>query len=193
MRDSFFYFLAILIVAALVGAALWPARHNSGPTDAEIISGGFVLEGANLQKMVAAKGTVMTYVAQGDGAPYVQLSSDIPRDIAPPSAGVFSLLGSQYEKLFGGQVLKMTISARARGPHALEQFESGYFTAGNGDSGWFRFQLTDEFKDYGFLFSPAKPSGAPSSDYFGIWPGVDGKNEQMQVRRMRIEIVPPPQ
>ena len=86
---------------------------------------------------------------------YITASSHVPRVNAQASAGIFAVLGPDYERVLGGRALSMTVSARKNRAYALDEFDMGYFTAGAGDSGWKTRKLTDVWRDYVLYFTPA--------------------------------------
>jgi len=75
----------------------------------------------------------------------------------PPSSGVFGTLGPAYEANFGGATITITVRARQSKIAPSAKMELGYFTTGVGDSGWKPFELSNEYVDYSFEFSPNPP------------------------------------
>jgi len=102
---------------------------------------------------------------------------------------VFAPLNSDYERAFAGEKLRMTITARQSRSQPLEEFDMGYFTAGAGDSGWFRRALTPDWQDYSFEFTPGLPKATADIDYFGVWPGDSAEELSMDISKMRIEVL----
>jgi len=190
MKDRFFYPLAGVVIAGIIALAFLPGKRESGPDKAKILMDGYALSGNDLTSLYASGGTDFTFTeGQGGEAAYAVLSSNLPRNMAPASAGVFATLSSDYEGAFAGKKLQITIRAKAAKDSPLEQFEAGYFTSGPGDSGWRAFTLTPKYKDYSFTFTPGTVTGPPGRDYVGIWPGVDGKKKRMLVRSFAIKVV----
>lgn len=189
MKDRFFYPLAVAVIAGIIAVAFIPGGNASGPDKAQILTEGYALAGNDLVNLYASGGTEFVFVENsGNDAAYGILSSNLPRNMAPASAGVFATLGSAYEGAFAGHKLQITISARQDGENPLESFEVGYFTSGPGDSGWRAFTLTPKYKDYSFTFTPKAGDGPPGRDYVGIWPGVEGKKKRMHVRSFTIKV-----
>ncbi len=194
MKDRFFYPLLLVVLVAVIGLALVPGRKNSGLSPKDILKEGFVLKGADLQKLAAAPGTLLSFKTGADGLTQsALLSTNIPFKMATPSAGVFATLGPNYEKAFGGQKLKLTITARAAGSDPLQSFKAGYFTGGVGKSGWQGFTLGPDYQEYSFTFTPRPPKSTPGNDYFGIWPGDAGDGKTMELKSMRISVMNLPQ
>lgn len=189
MKDRFFYPLMVIVIGSILALALLPGRETGGVSDQDVLKNGFVLSGSDLQKLAIAPGTALRFPNTQDGAfSYAVMSSNLPRKMAPPSAGIFGILGPKYERLFAEKMLKITVSARQGQDNPLDDFEMGYFTVGTGDSGWKTFELTPQFEDYIFTFRPKKNT-EPDNDYIGIWPGVEGKSKTMEVRAIKVEIV----
>jgi len=190
MKDRFFYPLAILVIAGIIAFAMLPGRGNSGPDKGRILTDGYLLSGEDLKKLTAAPGTIINFVEGETADPLIViLSTNIPRDMIPPSAGVFGVLASDYELAFAGKALEITVNARAGTQNPLEQFDAAYFTSGAGDSGWRNFTLSSEYQDYSFTFSPKHQNGAPGRDYVGVWPGAEGKNLTMEIKSITIKII----
>jgi len=190
MKDRFFYPLFMLALAGIIVLALWPGLNNPEGRPRDIMTDGYLLSGSRLQNLTAAPGTFVSYIDGQDGKPILAvLSSNNPRKLAGPSAGVFGTLGPNYEEGFGGRKLEITITARAGRTDPLDGFSAGYFTIGVGDSPWHKFKLTKDFADYTFVFKPNPPQGKPGNDFVGIWPGEEGKNDTMELKSIRIKIV----
>lgn len=191
MKDIFFYPFMVIVIGAILAIALLPGRERSGVSGKDILQNGFVLTGSDLQKLTTAPGTALSFPdTQDDAFNYAVMSSNLPRRMAPASAGIFGTLGPEYERLFAEETLKITVSARQGQENPLDNFEVGYFTVGAGDSGWKIFELTPQFQEYTFTFRPPKVL-EPDNDYVGIWPGVKGRNKTMDVRAIKVEIVLP--
>ena len=189
LRDLYFYPLALMVIAAVIGAALMSGEHETlSPQD--ILEQGYSAEGQGLSRLVASPGTNYEFVSEKGSQPaYVIMWTDIARANIGGSAGVFAPLGPDYERAFGGQDLRMTITARQSAANPLTEFDMGYFTATVGDSAWQRRALTPDWQDYSFTFSPNPPRGEADIDYFGIWPGEAGSGQRMDVSKMRIEVL----
>lgn len=193
MRDRYFYPLAIVVIVGIVIYALLPGRSGAmRKSDQEILNSGYHLSGAELRRLTAADGTVINF--RSDDAGNVSsaiLLSSIPVERAPLSAGVFATLGNDYERMFGGRELKISVNARAGNLQPLERFKFGYFTAGAGDSGWNEFTLGPEYEEFNFRYSPKRPTETAGYDYVGIWPGDKGDRHTMEIDSLKIEIVRP--
>ena len=186
MKDWQFYPLIIAFVVAMVAYALSLANYDDVAR-----TSGLTLQGESLSGLYAAEGLSYSIASEmNNPAAYAVLSAHVSREKAPKSAGIFVTLGPKDEKAFAGQLLRITVTARAGRTAPLDQFEIAYFTAGAGDSAWQTFVLTDEFADYAFEYTPNFPNGDPGNDYVGIWPDVDGEERTVEVKAISIEILP---
>ncbi|WP_409432789.1 hypothetical protein ACJ3XI_11365 [Litorimonas sp. RW-G-Af-16] len=189
LRDLYFYPLAALAISLIIGLALSFGNYDR-PSDAELLREGYTMEGEDLTKLTTGTGTHSEFIAAvGDTPAFARLWSDIARDNIPPYAGVFAPLNSDMERAFAGRRLRMTVTARQSRNDPLTEFDMAYFTAGPGDSGWQRRQLTSDWAEYSFEFTPPLPTAEPDIDYFGIWPGDTAEPLSMDVAKMRIEVL----
>lgn len=189
IRDRFFYPLIALLIVLIVTVAMLPSCRES-LTDTDIRTQGYLALGDDLALIEASPGTTVSFVGETGGQPaFVTASAHLARSAAPPSAGVFAPLGSDYERVFAGKNLRMTLTARQGSANPVETFRMGYFTAGPGDSGWQTFQLTPEFQDFSFTFTPPLPNDEPDLDYFGVWPDEEGQQREMDISKFQIEVL----
>ncbi len=189
MKDWQFYPLIIAFVVAMVAYALSLADYDNAAR-----ASGLTLEGESLSGLYAAEGLSYSIASEiNNPAAYAVLSAHVSREKAPKSAGIFVTLGPKDEKAFAGQLLRITVTARKGRTAPLERFDAAYFTAGAGDSAWQTFELSNEFSDYAFEFTPNFPTGDPGNDFVGIWPDVDGEERTMDVKAISIEILPSPE
>lgn len=190
LKDRFFYPIALALIAGIIWVALSRAE-TSNVISADVCKLGYTIEGEDLILLESGPGTNYNYFgAQGENAAYVSLYSHIARDKAdPPSAGVFAPIGYQYAQVFHGKTIRMTIRAKAGRRRPLESFDTGYFSVAAGSTQWQTFNLTDNFQDFSFDFSPRKVEPTEDIDYFGIWPGVKGKQTIMDVEKFQVTVL----
>lgn len=189
IQDRFFYPLLILVIAVIVTVAMLPSCRDN-LSEAEIISEGYLVEGDDLALIQASPGTTVVFVGETSAEPaFITAAAHLSRNSAPASAGIFAPLGSNYEQAFAGKNLRMTLTARQGSANPTPDFKMGYFTAGAGDTGWKRFDLTPEFQDYSFTFTPPVSSEAPDLDYFGVWPDEAGRQREMNISRFEIKVL----
>ena len=184
MKDRYFYPLAAIIIGAMIAYAL-SFKVDNRPSNVDL----YERQGVELEEFFPSPGTtVLINGPTEDG--FAVMSAHMSRDLAPPSAGVFVTLGPDYEGNFGGAKIRITVKAKMDPGVASRVMELGYFTAGAGDSEWQRFELTDEYADYSFDYTPNRPSGK-GSDYVGIWPDPSGKGGQINVKAIKVERLRP--
>ena len=190
LKDRFFYPIALALIAGIIWIALSQAEI-SNIISADVCKSGYTVEGEDLMLLEAGPGTNYDYFgAQGENAAYVSLYSHIARDKAdPPSAGVFAPIGYLYAQVFHGKTIRMTIRAKAGRRNPLDSFDTGYFSLTAGATQWQKFDLTDSFQDFSFDFSPRKVEPTEDIDYFGIWPGVEGKQTVMDVEKFQVTVL----
>jgi len=192
LKDIFFYPLAIIIMAAMIFGALSLGNYETlSPQD--IRAQGFTVQGPDLTTLTAAPGTNYDYVPPSAGKPaYARLYTNLARDVAPPSQGIFASLNPNYEEAFEGYHLRLTITARSSAQNGLDNFEMSYFTSSLGATGWRRKALTAQWDDYVIEFTPRPLKGEPDLNYFSIWPGITSEPLAMDVARMHIDVLETP-
>lgn len=184
MKDRYFYPLAMLIIVAMVAYAL-SFKVDNTPSNEDI----YERKDVQLEELFPSPGT--TVVMGGSEVDrHAILGAHMSRDIAPSSAGVFGTLGPVYEANFGGARIAITVRAKKGEAAPSLKMELGYFTSGVGDSEWQIFELTDEYADYSFEFSPEKPA-RKGSDYIGIWPDPSGQGGTISVQSVKVERLRP--
>lgn len=189
MKDFYFYTLSATFVATSILIAMMHSTEIK-VSDECIVENGFIAQGKELKNLTSSPGTSFTFVAASQSSPaYITASSHVPRVNAQASAGIFAVLGPDYERVFGGRALSMTVSARKNRAYALDEFDMGYFTAGAGDSGWKTRKLTNVWRDYVLYFTPTSSQSEPDIDYLGIWPGVRGEKKLMDLRYIKVKVL----
>jgi len=189
LKDRYFYPLAALVMIAMVAFAL-SFSETYELSEEDILENGYLMEGENLAHLAQQPGTQATFIAAVRSEPaFARLKSTAARDSLPPGPGTFAPLGPRYERVFAGRRLKMTITARSSRVSPLQEFDMGYFSAGSGDSGWKPRSLTPEWTEYHMEFIPGELNDTQGLDHFSIWPGKTAEPLNMDVLRMRIEVV----
>lgn len=189
MKDFYFYTLSATFVATSILIAMMHSTEIK-VSDECIVENGFIAQGKELKNLTSSPGTSFTFVAASQSSPaYITASSHVPRVNAQASAGIFAVLGPDYERVLGGRALSMTVSARKSRAYALDEFDMGYFTAGAGDSGWKTRKLTNVWRDYVLYFTPTSSQSEPDIDYLGIWPGVRGEKKLMDLRYIKVKVL----
>ncbi|NNC38510.1 MAG: hypothetical protein HKO02_13725 [Hyphomonadaceae bacterium] len=192
MRDLYFYPLALIVIAAIVAFAVLPGLNRAAENQQNILTNGFVLTGDDLQKLTAAPTTFVEFKTDLNGAvTNARIFGNMPRDMAPASAGVFGTLSSGYLKAFAGKSLEIRVRARKSANSSLDQFDFGFFTPGAGASGWKKFTLADTFKDIDYTYDAPVSLAENQVSYVGIWPGDKGNSQAMDVEYLSVKIAQP--
>jgi hypothetical protein len=190
LKDRFFYPLAILTILLIIGIALRPGLASNGPSAQEVLESGYSTGGEDLRNLITPTGMFVEIVESPDGTVnYAILKMNIPVELTQPSQGVFIALDPVYEKTFSGQNLKITIIARAGRTDPLDKFRTAYFS-GEKSSGWKQFTLTPDFENYEFAFKTPDKEKVLWREYIGIWPGDAGDSKTIEVKDIKIEVVP---
>lgn len=188
MKDRYYFPLAALIVAGIIGYALSVGGTRIS-TKTDIVENGFLMKGENLASLTASPGTGMKLsIATGAEGIYAIMSAQQSHAKSPPSVGVFATLGPEFEQAFAGKKLKISARVRRGQNNPSEQFEMGYFSVNAGDSGWIAFDAPEDFETFEFEFTPRVSKDEPSVDYYGIWPAPDGFNQTVDVAWMKVEL-----
>lgn len=188
LKDRFFYPLAALIVIVMVVVAL-SFSESLELTEAEIREFGYVMVDEDLIRLTAQPGTQSVFVAAAGGEPaYARLNSTAARNSLPKGPGVFAPLGPEYERAFAGQNIRMIVSARQSRMNGLESFDIGYFSAGSGDSGWKRHDLTPVWKDYVLNFRPGPLTAQVGLDHASVWPGETAELSTVDIKSIRVVV-----
>jgi len=173
-----------------VALAVVPGFSRAAQNQENMATNGFELAGVDLAKLTAAPTTFVEFDTGGDGNIInARIYGNMPRDMAPASAGVFGTLSAGYLRVFAGQTLEVNVRARKNTSSTLETFDLGFFTPGAGASGWKKYELTSSYQDFSFTYNAPAELSESQVSYVGIWPGDKGDSQQMDVERLSVKIV----
>lgn len=180
MKDWIFYPLILAVIGASVAFAL----SLGGPRERLSVEGvraqGYGLSGDDLIQLTASPGTEL--LVGGGTAKALQIQSQAE---APPSAGVFLTLPPTAETAFGGQDIRVKWRLRSEAP---TEVRLGYFTIGNGDSGWTNRAVGRDWQEVEMVFRPGVPSDE-GFDYAGMWPGTGAPTGiPIEIESVRVEL-----
>ncbi|MGB6230769.1 MAG: hypothetical protein WBF53_11670 [Litorimonas sp.] len=187
LGDRFFYPLAALVIVAMVGLAL---SFGGGESldEARILEDGYTLSGMDLEALTISPGSEGVYVDEDGG--YIQLLQFTPDGVGPSSIGVFATLPADYERAFAGRQLRVTMRARASRTQPLGAFDAAYYTLdGGGSSPWRTFELTSDWQDHSYIYTPPIVDAPENVDLVAVFPGKEGERERMDLAELRIEVV----
>ena len=186
MKDYIFYPLCALVVGAIIYYALSFVSEVE-PID---VSDGFKIEGEQLQYLQIPDRLECSLITDDvTNITAVSMTSNVNKEVAPPSAGISTRLGEEFEDAFSGKTLMMTVRARASESNPSPRFQMGYFSVGANSSGWKEFQLTDRYKNYSITFKKNIPRGEAGGDFAGIWPDIEGIGRRMIVESITVDVV----
>lgn len=186
LKDSHFYPLAALLIAGMIALAL-SFGGGDDMDDAERLATGWIMEGPALRNTTVSPGSNQRYIDEDGG--FIRLSTFTAMGEGPGSLGVFATLSADYERVFAGRDLRITVTARGAGPDPLARFDAAYFTVEGAPSGWQGFDLGEVFADHSFTYTPPIIAAPPNADLVAIFPGRAGEQREMDVSRIRIEVI----
>ena len=197
MRDLFFFPVAALVIAVIVGIAINFGEPEPQRSSTDILRDGFELSGANMRGLIASPGTGVKFTDDGfGGIEYATLTAQISLENSPPSIGVMTTIGEDVQNAFAEKDINVTVRARQNAARASKTFKIGYYALDGGASGWRDFTVTPEFQNYTFEWRPGstEAKGAvdhPEVDYIGIWPAPGGDNEAIDIEWIRVKVNTP--
>ena len=186
MKDYIFYPLCALVIGAIIYYALSFATEVE-PID---VSDGFKIEGEQLQYLQIPERLECSLITDDvTNITAVSMTSNVNKGVAPPSAGISTRLGKEFEDAFTGKTIVMTVRARASEQNPSPSFQMGYFSIGANSSGWEEFDLTDRYENYSLKFKKNIPQGEAGGDFAGIWPDIEGLGRRMIVESITVNVV----
>ncbi|MEO1641981.1 MAG: hypothetical protein AAFR74_01500 [Pseudomonadota bacterium] len=185
MNDKVFFPLALLVAGLMVTAALMVGRDTT-PRGAigGASSGNYAIipiQGDDLMRLEGLAFGANSEVKQG----LMTLSTgpSVQPDEVP--VGPHFKLAADIEAVFSGQTIRLFIEARTVSGADLEV---NYDTGQQGQSGWQRFDLSEEFQEFRFDYNvPIRADGAESGfDYVGLRPVGDALPGVVEVRKIEL-------
>lgn len=185
MRDFLFYPLTALVAGGVIYYALSFAEEY----EPIVLSEGFSVSGEQLQHMLIPEQLEFSLVTdEQTGEVVAVLKSHANKKSAPPSAGISVRLGADFEKIFNGKPLEMTVRARAGSSEATPLFEMGYFAVGGKSSDWQAFEPTPTYQDYTVRVEKSAPLDSAPVSYAGIWPDLEGFGRTLNISSITVKI-----
>ena len=186
MTDTVFFPLAALLAIVMVSLAI---RQPSGALPTGSVSGAdtdyrFVrVSGLDLNRFIAGEYSDYAIVPT-DAGPALRISPKA--DFFPDNAdgGPHFRLAPDLETVFSGKDLRINIRARASETNGAAYFEANYFAGPEGQSGWQKFALQTDFKNYSFEFTAPLAEQDQGVDFLGIRPVIGDKGATMEVESL---------
>lgn len=189
MRDRYFYPLALLLAAALVGLALLPA-HGARPDGPVSVGTGsyerIEVAGMDLNRLDPGSGAERTLLT-GDGPPRLRIAAtgaSLPDD---PVIGPHFPIEADVEQAFGAHVVTVSVEARAAPDRPADRLELNYSTGRDGESGWQAFDLGAEWATYAFTYRVPPKVGANGLDYLAVRPSPAAGGAAVVIRSVVFE------
>ena len=186
MTDTVFFPLAGLIAVLMIslamrqpGGALPTGSISGADTDYRIIRVG----GVELNRFVPSEYADYAIVPT-DSGPVLRITPT--QDFFPANAdsGPHFRLAPDIETVFSGRELRVSVRARSTAEDGAAQFELNYFAGPEGQSGWQRFQLEPNFKNFSFEFKVPAAKQDQGVDFLGIRPVIDAKGAGIEIESL---------
>jgi hypothetical protein len=187
LSDRFFIPLAILAAAGLIWGALQYRPIGQDPIFSDTR---YLMEGSALAQLIPGPGTAVTFDPAAPGGPLARASST--SSIAAGgnmSAGIGALIPPAFESAVVGRTILIEVTLSGADSE-LTEAAIGYFTVGEGDTGWRRQPLGQG--EQVLRLRHTVPQNAPlgNNDWVGIWPDVEGAGRMVSIRRIEVTILP---
>jgi hypothetical protein len=192
MPGSVFYSLCALMAAGPIALAIVPFSDRL-PTGAVSVGQGdrarVEVSGPELNRIVGAGFADITSGPDLDGNWRVLISAKAGALPDDPVLVPHFRLAADLERTFATQIIRVTVRAKSSPPVGAEAFEVNYSAGKPGESGWQRFDLSSEFQDYSFEWTPPPYGDELGVDYLAIRPVVPEKTRSVEIASVLFEIV----
>jgi len=176
----------IFIAGAMVFFAVnYGERQPINPED------GYVVEGDLLQTLTPTPGTVLSFKGDNTNPIAYAIMSAEHNDNKDISAGVFTVLGSDYSKAYAGKELTITIRARAGQSKPADTFLVAFLASTGGRIKWQPFTPTKDFSDFVLTTKLGTFNAEKPEIYFGVWPDAKGKGRSIEVEKYEVRVTEP--
>ena len=188
MKDSVFYPLIAIVVAAMVLSALFlgwrqpqcgPFGGADGPDDYSLI----ILEGSDLCRM---EGYIGYDLSLEDDVLTIRAEHDA--NLADVQRNAHFRLGPDLETVYAGHKVRISVTVKPTDGGGAEAFEFNYSTGKAGNSGWIRFDLKPDWETYtAEIDVPRKLlENNVALDYISVRPVVPEKTRGIELREIRF-------
>jgi len=86
--------------------------------------------------------------------------------------------------------VKVEAVLRAGPDSDVREARLGYFTVGEGDSGWRVIPVTDAFETVGFCHRVSENAPDNEMEFAGVWPDIRGAGRIVLMRELRVTLQP---
>lgn len=185
--DRFFIPLAVLATAAMVWLAL---QYRPIGQDPIVTADRFLMDGPALAQLIPGPGTEVVFDPAAPGGPVARTTARASLEAGGNlSAGVGAVMPAAFEAAVAGRTIDVAVTLSGVAAE-LSEVAIGYFTVGEGDSGWRLMAVTQG--DQVLRLRHAVPATAPlgNNDWVGVWPDPDGAGRSVSIRRIEVTILP---
>ena len=189
MQDRFFYPLAVLLAAALIGLALLPAYGARPDGPVSVGTGSYArieVSGLDLNRLQPGEGAERTLLT-GGGPPRLRIATTEVRLPDDPVRGPHFPIEADIEQAFGAHVVTIHVEARAAPERPARRLELNYSTGRDGESGWQAFDLGEDWATYTFTYRVPPKLGANGLAYLAVRPGPAAAGGAALIRRVVFE------
>lgn len=195
MRDRLFFPLAFILASTFILMALQPFAHRvpSGPA-----SGGgrnaedVTVKGEELYRFQPGSyDSIKVEPGSGETLAVLRITRPAKQEYQDARSGAHLILAEDIEFALENRQIEIEIEARSAGDFPASQFEANYFSKAEFETGWKRFDLTNDFQIYRFTFDTPPRGDTEGYDYVGIRPVTPDKERTMEVRSVRIHALTP--
>lgn len=194
MPDYLFFPFVAVALAAMTWAAIAPGpeRRREALEALGDPQEGLIVQGDNLASFQIPEGLSLDLVALEDGRTAASLTAFKAYDAPPQSAGIFIALPPEFQAVFSGERVRLSVQAQRPAANGSPHFFAGYFPggrAGGGAMGWRDSEIDQQLETYSFEFDVPPPDGGAGQDYVGVWPDPEGLGRSIDLVRLTVEIL----
>ena len=186
MSDTVFFPVAAMVAIAMVSLAM---RQPSGALPTGSVSGADTnyriirVSGVNLNRFVSSEYSEYAIVPTESG-PALRIFPTGDFFPANPDSGPHFRLAPDLETVFSGKDLRISIRARTTAEDGAASFEFNYFAGPEGQSGWQRFALQPEFRNFSFEFTVPLANQDQGVDFLGIRPVIGDRGSGIEIESL---------
>lgn len=163
------------------GSALPTGSISGADTDYRIIR----VSGVDLNRFIPSNYAQYAIIASGSG-PILRVSP--AQDFFPknPDSGPHFRLAPDLETVFSGRELRISVRARSPEQNGAPAIEINYSAGPEGQSGWHRFPLEPNFRNYSFEFTVPPANQDQGVDFLGIRPVGNGTDTHVEIESLTL-------
>ncbi len=189
MQSSLFYPIALFSSVGLVTAALAPGfagQRELRERIERVQALGYVIEGEGLDGFTDITG-VTHLIVDGGALTRARIIASHPQEGELQGSGAFVTIPPPVADLFGGQEVRVTVTARRATVTPSTEYSVAYIVPYATQSAWAAFEPADKFQDQSFTYTPPDQRN-PDGAWIGIWPDTSGERGAIEVLSIRVEL-----